>query len=285
MLITAYALNALLMLLIPILLGIFLAWKFKLSWRLFLFGGLAFILSQLFHLPLNAILTRVAPGLGPGGAVWVQAIVFGFTAAITEEIARYSILRNNLKEARSWRSALMYGAGHGGFEAMILGILAGLTLVNMIALQHNPDSVAALPADKMALVQEQMTTFWAMPWHLALMGAVERVSTLIIQISLAVIVMQAFLKKNKSWLWVAVGWHWLVDAVAVLSAARFSIPITELIIGVLALTGLMIIFHFRPIESEEDDGAAPAPAKSIPIESLNFSPPTDKLDQSRYTEP
>ena len=284
MLTIAYALNALLMILLPILLGIFLARKFKLSWRLFIFGGLAFILSQLFHLPLNAVLTRVIPGLGAGGAVWLQALVFGFTAAITEEIARYSILRNNLKDARSWKSALMYGAGHGGFEAMILGILAGLTLVNMIALQNNPDALAALPADKMALVQEQLTAFWAMPWYLALMGVVERISALIIQISLAVIVMQVFLRKNKSWLWLAVGWHWLVDAAAVLSAARFSIPITELIIGVLALTGLMIIFYFRPIEPEEEDAPPPPPPEPVPMKSLDFSPPTDKLDQSRYTE-
>ena len=249
-LILAYAFSALFMIVIPILVGIFLARWGKLSWRLFFFGGLAFILAQLFHLPLNAVLTRVMPGLGKDGAVWLQAIVFGFTAAITEELARYSILRNNLKDARSWKAALMYGAGHGGFEAMILGLLAGLTLVNMIFLRNNPDALAALPADKLAVVQEQMQTYWSLPWHLALMGAVERVSSLIIQISLAVMVMQVFLRRNKNWLWAAVGWHWLVDAVAVLSAAKFSIPITELVIGVLALTSLMIIFYFRPINEE-----------------------------------
>jgi len=283
MLIPAYYLNALLMILIPILLGIFLARKFHLSWRLFLFGGFAFILSQIFHLPLNALLAHFVPGLGAEGVVWLQALIFGFTAAITEELARYSILRNNLKEARSWKSALMYGAGHGGFEAMILGVLAGLTVVNMIALHNNPGLLDSVPADKLALLQKQLVTFWSTPWYLALMGAVERVSTLIIQISLAVIVMQTFLKKNKSWLWAAIGWHWLVDAAAVLSAAHFSIPITELIIGVLAVTSLMIIFYFRPVTPEDD---APSGEKNrrepIPLEALNFSPPTDKLDDSRY---
>ncbi len=283
MLIPAYFLNALLMILLPILLGIFLARKFHLSWRLFLFGGFAFILSQIFHLPLNALLAHFIPGLGAEGVVWLQALIFGFTAAMTEELARYSILRNNLKEARSWKAALMYGAGHGGFEAMILGLLAGLTVVNMIALQNNPEALNALPADKLALVQQQMTAFWTTPWYLALMGAVERISTLIIQISLAVIVMQVFLKKNKSWLWAAIGWHWFVDAVAVLSAARFSIPITELIIGVLALTSLMIIFYFRPTPPEDESPPeSEKPRDPIPLEALNFSPPTDKLDDSRY---
>ncbi len=284
MLITAYTVNSLLMILIPILLGIFLAQKHHLSWRLFLYGGLAFILSQLFHLPLNAVLARFIPGLGPGGAVWLQAIIFGFTAAITEELARYSILRNKLKDARSWKAALMYGAGHGGFEAMILGILAGLTVMNMIALKNNPEMLSQVPAEQLTIVKEQVATFWSMPWYLALMGAVERVSTLIVQISLAVIVMQVFLKKKKSWLWAAIGWHWFVDAVAVISAARFSIPITELIIGVLALTSLMIIFYFRPAGEEEDDTQPPQPHEPAPLEALDFSPPTDKLDQSRYTQ-
>ena len=283
MLITAYTLNSLLMILIPILLGIFLAKKFKLGWRLFIYGGLAFILSQLFHLPLNAILTRFVPGLGPGGIVWVQAITFGFTAAITEELARYSILRNKLKTARSWKAALMYGAGHGGFEAMILGILTGLTVVNMIALRDNPDMLAQVPAEQLDLVKQQVATFWSMPWYLALMGAVERISALTIQISLAVIVMQVFLKGNKSWLWAAIGWHWFVDAISVWSAATFSISITELIIGVLALTSLTIIVFFRPTGPDEDDAPPAKPPEPVPLESLDFSPPTDKLDQSRFT--
>ena len=284
MLLTAYILNSLLMILTPILLGIFLARKFSLSWRLFIFGGLAFILSQLFHLPLNAILTRVTPGLGPDGLIWLQAIVFGFTAAITEELARYSILRNKLKDARSWKSALMYGAGHGGFEAMILGLLAGLTVVNMIALKNTPATLAKVPPEQLDLVKQQITAFWSAPWYMALMGAVERISTLIIQISLAVIVMQVFLRRNKSWLWAAIGWHWLVDAAAVVSASRFSIPLTELIIGVLALTSLMIILYFKPIEEEDDAASPPAPPEPVPLESMDFSPPTDKLDQSQYTE-
>ena len=283
MLITAYTFNSLLMILIPILLGIFLAKKFRLGWRLFFFGGLAFVLSQLFHLPINAVLTRVIPGLGPGGVVWLQAIIFGFTAAITEELARYSILRNTLKDARSWRAALMYGAGHGGFEAMILGILTGLTVVNMVALQNNPDMLSNVPVDQLETVKQQVAAFWSAPWYMALMGTVERISALAIQISLAVIVMQVFLKGNKSWLWAAIGWHWLVDAVSVWSAANFSIPITELIIGVLALTSLMIIFYFRPVEPEEVETPPQPPHEPAPIEALDFSPPTDKLDQSRYT--
>jgi len=39
------------------------------------------------------------------------------------------------------------------------------------------------------------------------------------------------LRKSVNWLWLAVAWHWLVDAIGVLSAQTFSIPITELVVG------------------------------------------------------
>ncbi len=286
MLTYTYPLSAFLMVIIPLLLGIFLARRYRLSWGLFIYGGAAFLLAQLFHLPLNAILTRIIPGLGQGGNIYLQAAIFAATAAFTEELARYSILRNKLTTARGWKEALMYGAGHGGTEAIILGFLAFLTFINMVAIRNHPEQVAALSPDKAALVQQQLETYWSLTWYESLMGAVERVSALTIQISLAVLVMQVFLRKNKSWLWAAIGWHWLVDAISVWSASRFDIVITELIIGVLALTSLMIIFALRPLADQDADALAPIqPAPPAP--SLPSSPdlPVEKIDQSRYTEP
>ena len=271
---TAYALSATLMFLLPILLGFFLARKFGLSWRLFLFGGLAFILAQLIHLPLNALLSRAMSGLGVEANIWVQALALGFTAAITEEFARYAILRNNLKNARSWKKALMFGAGHGGFEAMILAILLAFTLANMIAIKNNPAALDALPADKIAAVQQQAAEFWSVSWSVALLGVVERASALAIQVALAVMVMQVFLRKSVNWLWLAVAWHWLVDAISVLSAKTFSIPITELVVGVLAITSLMIILLLRPTHPDNPDPPTPPEPLSDSLATLqdDFAP-------------
>jgi len=257
MLLFTYPISALLMILIPILLGIFLAKKYGLSWRLFIFGAAAFILAQLFHLPLNAVITRVIPGLsGPNANLILQAAIFAATAAFTEELARYSILRNKLKDARGWKEALMYGAGHGGIEAILLGVVALTTFATMIALKNNPNQLAGLEPDKLAQTQQYLTTYWSATWYESLMGAVERVFSLTIQISLAVMVMQVFLRENKSWLWIAMGWHWLVNAVSVWSLGHFqNILITELIIGVLALTSLMIILYLRPVPVEDDRAA------------------------------
>jgi hypothetical protein len=74
-----------------------------------------------------------------------------------------------------------------------------------------------------------------------------------------------------------------VDTASVLIVSRFSIPVTELIIGGLALIGLAIIFYFRSTASGDETPPREAtPREPLPVEALNFSPPTDKLDDSRY---
>src|SRR5688572_30652271 len=117
MLYLTYALNFLLMIALPILLGAFLARRLGVRWSLFGIGAVTFIASQVVHLPLNAGLTALFANqiLPNPPLVWklpFNAIVLGLTAGLCEEIARYVVYRRWIKSARTWREALMFGAGH-----------------------------------------------------------------------------------------------------------------------------------------------------------------------------
>jgi len=57
MLETMLVINSVGMILLPIIAGFYFARKFKLSWKLFLAGGLTFIASQVLHVPLVLALT------------------------------------------------------------------------------------------------------------------------------------------------------------------------------------------------------------------------------------
>ena len=85
------------------------------------------------------------------------------------------------------------------------------------------------------------------PW-MFLLGAVERVFTLIIHISLSILVLQAFVRRNIMWLFAAIGWHTLVNAVAVVGLLQEWDPLLiEAAIGLPALIiGLFIIRYFKP---------------------------------------
>ncbi len=290
MLYITYPLDALLMMAMPVALGILLARKLGLRWALFGAGALTFFASQAVHLPLNAGLTALfAKGFLPAPpAEWkllFNAAVLGLTAGLCEELARYAAYRWLLKSARTWRQALMFGAGHGGAEAIVLGVLVGVSFVTMLALRGS--DLSFVPADQRALAAQQIAAYWSAPWYATLLGAVERVSAMGVQVSLAVIVLQACTRKNILWLGGAILWHAAVDAVAVLAAQTWGIYWTEAIVGVMAAASLIGLFMLKPAREEPPPPASTglpsaAPAK-IPAadEQAEFK---RKLDDTRFSK-
>lgn len=265
MLFFTYALNFTLMILMPLALGWFLARRLRQPWRFFIVGAIGFVLSQVFHIPLNAGLTLAfQQGLLPSPPEsWQLAfntIVLGLTAAICEEPMRYLVLRFSLKEARSWDSSLMYGAGWGGIEAIITGLLAAIAFVNLVLMRSNPAILDTLPADQLAAAQAQLSAYWAAPWYLSVLGAVERVFAMTTHLALSVLVMQVFLRGQWRWLGFAILWHWLTNTLAVYVAAIWGPLAAEGLLAVCALAGLGMIFALR----SRGDAMTPSPSDQPP---------------------
>src|SRR5574341_140938 len=248
------------MITLPIGLCIFLARRFGVGWGLAGVGTLTFIGSQVVHLPLLWGLTALFQrGIIPAPPVqWkliTNAIILGLAAGLCEEIARYLVYRWWLKSARSWKEALMFGAGHGGIEAVIFGVLAALTVVNIFILSRIDLNTLPMTAEQIAATQQQLSEFLNAPWYAHLLGAVERLFALCVHISLAVLVLQTFARRNLLWLVAAILWHALVDGVAVYAVSTWGPYWTEGILGVMSLMiGLGIIAAFR----ESGLGAATA---------------------------
>ena len=251
----AYLLNSLLMVGLPIALAIFLTRKWKMGWRLWFVGGATFILSQIGHIPFNALATRLLAqtglvNLSPGQSQLFNAVFLGLSAGLFEELTRYVVLRWWLKDARSWRKGVLFGAGHGGVEAILLGGLAMYAFFQLAALR-SVDLSTVVPPAQLALAQQQVAAYWSAEWYAALLGAVERLFTLVIQMSLAVLVLQTFARKQGFWLWLAVFYHAAVDATAVLVAPSIGVYWTESVVCGFAIISLAIIFILRQLEPVE----------------------------------
>jgi uncharacterized membrane protein YhfC len=280
----AHLLNGLLMVAVPILLGIYLTRRFKLGWRLWWIGAAVFVLSQLGHIPFNAILgiylnprlltlpQNLQQVLGAG--------ILGLSAGLWEEGARYAMYCWWAKDARSWRKGLLTGAGHGGAEAIILGGLVLYGFIQMAAVRST-DLSTLVPANQLDLARQQVTAYWSLTWYDSLLGALERLFTIPTQIAFAVIVLQAFTRKQGWWVWLAVGYHAVVDATAVLLVGKVGPYWTEAIIGGFAILSLVIIFVLRQPEPVPD----PEPAPLIP--ALSFTPQPveeteENIEKTRY---
>ncbi len=100
---------------------------------------------------------------------------------------------------------------------------------------------------------------------------------------MSLLVLQVFLRRNIAWLFASIGFHTLLNMVAVVAAARLSPFATEGIIGLFALLALFIIFRLRapePVALQPELAPLPPP---VDADALELKPSDDALDRSRYS--
>lgn len=285
----------LLMIAMPLALAVYLLRRFRLGWRLLLIGAATFIGAQILHIPfnsyvLNPVLERLGfGGTSPGGApLALAAILLGLSAGVFEEGARWLVYRFWISQARRWEEAVVFGAGHGGAEAAIFGLLGLATLVQMVAVRGQ-DLSAIVPPEQLALAEAQIEVFWSLPAWAVFLAPLERASTLAIHIALSVIVLQAFLRpRGFLWLAAAIGWHAFIDAVAVYAGVTSGVAggdtagmlLTEGLVVLLAVLSLVILFRLRPDDGPIQVVAPPPPPHTGPVSGGPVDP--DRLNESRF---
>ena len=276
-------LNPIWMILIGLAAGVIVSKQRDVKWNLYGIGALTFIASQIFHIPFNIWLlnpvmqefTSVAP---QGIAPLILAAALGLSAGFFEETARYLVYRFGIKDAREWKDALMFGAGHGGIEAILLGLLTFLSVLQLISLTGQ-DLSHIVPEDQLPLAQAQITAFWEIPWYGVLLGTVERAIALCFHIAASVLVLQAFQKRNIVWLLAAIGFHALLDAIAVYGSQIWGAYLTEGVLAIFTLLSLGIIFLFRPKDKQQEEIPLAPPTLSE-IQLMDIT--TDQIEDSRY---
>jgi uncharacterized membrane protein YhfC len=257
MLYLSFGLEILLMIGVPVALWFLARRWFGISWSLIGAGVITFIASRVVHLPLNSALGLV--GGDRGVALWplpAMAAVAGLSAGVVEEVARYLALRFWRREARSWGEGIAFGAGHGGVEAVTLGVLVAVNLVYVVALQGSDAQTLGLSPEQFEQFQADIAAFMSTPWYLPLLGGLERVFALVMHIAWTLLVVQALTRHNLLWLAAAVLGHAAVDGLAVgLAQAGWSLVAVEGLLFFFALGAGAVIYILRPgpEEGEAED--------------------------------
>lgn len=278
-----FALNSLLMVIIPIIIAIIIRRRTGAGWRLFFMGAVTFVLAQVLHIPFNWVIEQTG-WLPTDLTPWINLIAFaafyGLSAGVFEEVGRYLTYRFWAKDARSWSRGMMLGAGHGGIEAILLGLLL---LVNNLTLLYTAGSellMNAIPAEQQGLILSTAEMMRAMPWYEVLVGAFERLLSVIAHLALSVMVLQVFLRRSIRWLFLAIGYHAMLNAVALIVLHRWGVYASEGALVLITLLSLFIIFRLRapePVEAEPEPLPPPAAA-----DTMDLSPTDDVVDRSRY---
>ena len=280
--------TGLIMIAMAIGLGIYLTRRFRLGWRLWFIGAAGFVLSQVGHIPFNGLLNVLfLQGILPMSLVqnvFGTAIIAGLSAGLWEELVRAGIFRWAAKDARSWRKGVLLGAGHGGIEAIILGMLVFGTFIYMFAIRGiNLEQM--VPPEQLALAQQQIQAYWSSPWTVSILGPVERALTIPCHIAMSVMVLQAFTRKQPWWIALAVLFHALLDAAAVVSISYLNVYATEGVIALFTAFSLWVIFALRQPEPVENAPELPPlePVSGIRPEDVSHEITKEDLDRSRYS--
>ena len=260
MILATSVVSVLIMLGVPIVLIIYLTRKFSLSWKLALAGALTFIASQVLHIPvvygLTALFQNGTLSIPLAWTTIFNAVVLGLLAGIFEETARWILFKFSLKNAKTWAEGVLVGAGHGGVEAFILGLLSIATIANMVVMRNADLAALGVPADQIALAKQQVDAFWSSPFYMGFLGGLERIFAICLHLSLSAMVLYSVAYKKPMWFWLALLWHAVVDATAVYFLPIVGAIALEGIIGVMAVVSLGILFTMRPWFTEGEPAQA-----------------------------
>lgn len=283
-------LNVLLMIFLPIGLAFYIKLKFKFNWYLWWLGGGVFVLSQIGHIPFNyfssLILNKTSMVYWPQVYRTIfNALFLGLSAGLWEEAARYSAFRWWVGKKRSWSKGIQLGAGHGGFESIILGLLGLYTFIQMVAVK-NIDISTLVPPDQLSKTFGAITTYWTTAWYDTLLGAIERALTLPIQIALSVIVLQVFIRKKSIWIWIAILLHTAVDTTAVLFMTYSNVYLAEITVALYSIISVWIIFVLKsPEPYGEESGGNKLVLVSFQDNKekiLEIDESSENLDETKY---
>jgi len=169
-------------------LGAFVYALYRKSAMPFILGVLAFVISQiLLRIPLIKFLSAKSTGFNMFSVTEpvVYVILLGFSAGIFEGVARYLAMRYFLKQ-RDWKAGFLFGAGHGGIEAVIFLGISAITIISTQSAFAYSDAF--------------------------LVGSLERFFAMLFHIGVSIIVLQSIVTKRMRYLVVAIILHGVMDS-------------------------------------------------------------------------
>ncbi|WP_026677194.1 YhfC family intramembrane metalloprotease [Fictibacillus gelatini] len=238
-------------LLLPIILIIVFKKKKMLSWKSFGVGVLVFILfSQILEKILHYIV------LAPSGTElkWTAnpycfALYGGLAAGVFEEMGRFLAFKWLLKKNREYKDGLSLGLGHGGIEAILIGVLGGVNSLIMASLINSGKLDKLLGGgysqEHINLIKDQ---FIHQGFSMFAAGGIERMFAIALQLAFSLLVLYGIRKSQFKFVIYAILVHAGIDFLAAFYQAGLikSIWPIEGFLAVIAVFAILFIVKMKP---------------------------------------
>ncbi len=236
--------------LFPIGLLIYLRKKQLFSWKPFGVGILVFIVfSQILERVLHALMIDAnGTSLKWTDSVFLFVLYATLAAGIFEELGRYFSFKWMLKNNREYKDGLSFGLGHGGIEAILIGVLGAVNAIILASLINSGvfDHTIAptLPAEQAALLKEriQETSF-----IMYVLFGIERIFAISFHIAMSLLVLLGVREKRFIFVIYAVLLHALMDVMSALYQTGIvtNIWIVEAIVWIFGIAAFVFTRRIR----------------------------------------
>lgn len=161
---------------------------------------------------------------------WLFATYGALAAGFFEEIGRYLGFRLLLPRNRARVDGIALGIGHGGIEAILIGVIGGIQSLSFANMLNN-GTLGTLLGDKLPAETYNglVATLIDTPYYMYLLGGFERVVAVMIHIVLSLLVLYSLRRGKSLFLLYAILIHAAIDFLpAMYQAGAIPFEIVEI---------------------------------------------------------
>ncbi len=231
----------------PIALTIYFYRKESISMKSLFVGVLSFTITQIIiRIPLLQVLQTTAwyQNLATTN-LFLTSLILAFSAGLFEETGRFLGFKWPLKNQMEWKDGIAFGIGHGGMEALYIGLGSVNNIIISLAINSGTyDSLIAkqLPSETADFIKEQLIST---PPTAFLAGGLERLFTIFVQIGLTMLVLYGVRNRKYVYFIYSILLHTLINLPLPFLLQYLGIWGTEAIIAVLAILSIILTFKAR----------------------------------------
>ena len=217
----------------------------------------------LFALVLEGLMHNLVYPTALGQKIWGNTLLYalygGAAAALFEETGRIFAVKTFLRKLNDTPNAFMYGAGHGGVEALYVGVItqiSNISLAYMINAGKAGELLSTLSGAQYDAAAQQLRALCQHESLAFFLAGFERVLAVALHISLSLILFKGLREKKGGLVALCYGLHFALDAILVLVNSAFGAYAAEAFC--LAATGLIVLLALKisPLPKREEEEAA-----------------------------
>jgi uncharacterized membrane protein YhfC len=233
---------------LPVAAGFWLKKRLGVGWRVIMYGAMAyFVVQAVVTLIFSGFIALVENGtlsMSNQAFLVVQLILSIFLTALLGVLVRWIGMKYIKEELNTLEAAYGLGLGYGGIESLLM--VGFPLLTTFITMLGNLDYAESTLAPEMIAQLEQL---WSVQAYIPLSGTVERISTLVMHITVTILILQVFKRKKPIWLAAAFGDELLVAAVTVsITETGIGYGWLSLLSAVLAAGNIYLLYRLHAFE-------------------------------------